>query len=179
MKISPHRLRGVVTGAAVPAAYACVRAATRSSGVVGETPPPDPPASNSYTITLGPPAYFFTDPGEEYGGLQVTESLNSWSSGIYWEFLDLYSSPILTLQTVGTGHYVGASVADIDAFKTALGSALDTVDEGLMVSFINDTFTVVFTAIPVIGGNEIKFLHMASEVGNTAAFATPVPLVTI
>lgn len=176
-------IRHMTLGAVASAVASSVELAVQPC-TVGYTPPEEGGGGGgggptSWTLTLGPSTYFFTDPGEEFGGPQVTESLNSWSSGIYWEFLDLYSNPILTLQTVGTGHSVGASVSDIDAFKTALGNALDTVDEGLIVSLFNDTFTVVFTVLPVISGNEVKYLHMASEVGNTAAFSTPASLVAV
>lgn len=136
--------------------------------------------STTYTFTINP-AWFTYDPGEEYGGPQVVESINAWSNGIYWEFIDQYSGTLLILKPTGGSYLGGTEVADLPAFQAALGAALDTVDSGLDVTLTGDNseiFTITFTDLPVIASSPIVGLNFRSNNGSSPAFTNPAELVT-
>lgn len=172
-------IRHMTLGAVASAVASSVEVAVQPC-TVGYTPPEEGGGGGptSWTFTIDP-AYFFYDPGEEFGGPQVTSMVMLWSSGIYWEFQDESSTPLLVLYTTGTGHYIGTEVADISAFQTVLGAALDTQDAGLSVTIDGNTFTVTFTAAPSIGSTPIAYLSMVSEVGDTPSFSNPAALVAV
>lgn len=133
----------------------------------------------TYTFTINP-AWFTYDAGPESGGVQITESAANCSGGTYWQFLDIESTPILSLLCPGTSYSPGTYVADLAEFIAELGAALDTPDEGLDATITGDNseiFTVTFTAPPVIGGITVVYLVYYSESGSSPAFTNPATLV--
>lgn len=136
--------------------------------------------STTYTFTINP-AWFTYDPGEEYGGPQITESLASNSAGMYWLFQDQYYEPLLALGTAGTMYEGDIYVPDLGMFAVELGAALDVEDTGLTVTLTGDNseiFTVTFTAPPTIGSVPVVYLSFYSESGSSPAFINPAELVT-
>jgi len=147
-------------------------------GAAGEVTPPGP---TTYTFSINP-AWFTYDAGPEYGGIQITESAANWSGGTYWQFLDIESTPILSLLCPGTSYSPGTYVSDIAEFATELNAALDTTDAGLAVTLTGDSselFKVTFTAPPVIGTVPVVYLVYYSESGSSPAFTNPATLVEV
>jgi len=142
-----------------------------------EVPPGDP----TWTFTINPAEWTY-NPGEEYGGPQVTHSLSNWSSGLYFEFCDASSEVLLTLMTVGTSHTPGTEYADAASFLVGLKAGLDTVDAGL--TFGEDPgspgkWDFVFTIAPKIGSVSVALLNVFCDVGSSPSFSNPITLVEV
>ena len=136
--------------------------------------------STTYTFTINP-AWFTYDPGEEYGGPQITESIANNNAGMYWLFQDQYYEPLLALGTAGTMYEGAIYVPVLAMFAVELGAALDVADAGLTVTLTGDNseiFTVTFTAPPTIGSVPVVYLSFYTESGSSPAFTNPAELVT-
>lgn len=178
MKVIPPSMLAAVSAAAQSGTVSAAL-----SGTAGYAPAEEGGeeggGSTTYTFTINP-AWFTYDAGPENGGLQITESAANWSGGTYWQFLDIESTPILSLLCPGTSYSPGTYVADLTEFIAELGAALDTPDEGLNATITGDNseiFTVTFTAPPVIGGITVVYLVYYSELGSSPAFTNPASLV--
>lgn len=174
MSLCPHDIRGAVSSATSAATTEATLPAVPTTTSQEEATP------TTYTFTISP-AWFTYDPGEEYGGPQITESIANNNAGMYWLFQDQYYEPLLALGTAGTMYEGDIYVPDLGMFAVELGAALDVEDTGLTVTLTGDSseiFTVTFTAPPTIGSVPVVYLSFYSESGSSSAFTNPATLVT-